>query len=169
MRNCTVACCTQCSPARFLGSSWDQAMRFPNKSGRQPIWIHQWRAASFAMCSPHVRPPVYCVKCWLVGRLLRQRHDCTQRFHAANRQKTQVWRLLDEKLPERRFPVGSYSNFSVRQAKPGEGEWIDLKPFVRAQRVANPPGKAGQPSGSESCVVVGQPTLRSVDSEWRAV
>jgi hypothetical protein len=29
-----------------------------------------------------------------------------------------------------------------------------------------PPGKAGQPSGSESCVAVGRPTLRSVDSEW---
>ena len=28
------------------------------------------------------------------------------------------------------------------------------------------PDKAGQPSGSESCVAVGQPTLRSVDSEW---
>jgi mRNA-degrading endonuclease RelE of RelBE toxin-antitoxin system len=27
------------------------------------------------------------------------------------------------------------------------------------------PEKAGQPSGSESCVAVGQPTLRSVDSE----
>jgi hypothetical protein len=28
------------------------------------------------------------------------------------------------------------------------------------------PDKAGQPPGSESCVAVGQPTLRSVDSEW---
>ena len=27
-----------------------------------------------------------------------------------------------------------------------------------------PPGKVGQPSGSESCVAVGRPTLRSVDS-----
>ena len=41
-----------------------------------------------------------------------------------------------------------------------------LRPFVGTQRVTSPPGKVGQPSGSESCVVVEQSTLRSVDSEW---
>jgi hypothetical protein len=39
-----------------------RAKRLPKKYGRQRIPIHQWRAAFFAMCSPHVRPPVYCVK-----------------------------------------------------------------------------------------------------------
>jgi hypothetical protein len=32
--------------------------------------------------------------------------------------------FLDEKLLSGRFPAGPYSNFSVRQAKPGKGEWV---------------------------------------------
>jgi hypothetical protein len=45
-------------------------------------------------------------------------------------------------------------NFIVRQAKPRK-EWNNLKPFVGTRRGNQlPPGKAGQPSGSESCVAV---------------
>jgi len=40
-----------------------------------------------------------------------------------------------------------------------------LKPHSGARWVTKPPGNGWPPAGSESCVVVGQPTLRSVDSE----
>jgi hypothetical protein len=39
------------------------------------------------------------------------------------------------------------------------------KPFIESMRVRIPPGKAGSAARNESCVVVGRPTLRSVDSE----
>ena len=42
------------------------------------------------------------------------------------------------------------------------------KPFNGTQGVANPSGKSLASSRSESCVVLGQPTLRSVDSECRS-
>src|ERR1700751_12470 len=58
-------------------------------------------------------------------------------------------------------------NLGCARRSLGKGNGNDLKPFVGTQRVAIPArDKAGQPSGSESCVVVGRPTLRSVDSEW---
>ena len=40
------------------------------------------------------------------------------------------------------------------------------KPCIGTQRVTNPARQSGPAAGSESCVVVGQPRLRSVDSEW---
>src|SRR5271157_3793785 len=46
-----------------------------------------------------------------------------------------------------------------------EEETRALKPFVETLRVRIPPGKAGPAARSESCVVVGRPILRSVDSE----
>ena len=62
--------------------------------------------------------------------------------------------------------------FRVRQAKPGGGERPEEggqcegpKPLDGTQRVRIPPGKGWPPAGSESCVVVGRPILRSVDSE----
>ncbi len=55
---------------------------------------------------------------------------------------------------------------SLRQESSGkEEETRTLKPFVETLRVRIPPGKAGPAARSESCVVVGQPILRSVDSE----
>ena len=55
---------------------------------------------------------------------------------------------------------------SLRQESFGkEEETRTLKPFVETLRVRIPPGKAGPAARSESCVVVGQPILRSVDSE----
>ena len=55
---------------------------------------------------------------------------------------------------------------SLRQESFGkEEETRSLKPFVETLRVRIPPGKAGPAARSESCVAVGQPTLRSVDSE----
>ena len=55
---------------------------------------------------------------------------------------------------------------SLRQVSFGkEEETRTLKPFVETLRVRIPPGKAGPAARSESCVAVGQPTLRSVDSE----
>ena len=55
---------------------------------------------------------------------------------------------------------------SLRQESFGkEEETRTLKPFVETLRVRIPPGKAGPAARSESCVVVGRPILRSVDSE----
>ena len=55
---------------------------------------------------------------------------------------------------------------SLRQESFGkEEETRTLKPFVETLRVRIPPGKAGPAARSESCVAVGQPTLRSVDSQ----
>jgi len=55
---------------------------------------------------------------------------------------------------------------SLRQESFGkEEETRTLKPFVETLRVRIPPGKAGPAARSESCVVMGQPTLRSVDSQ----
>ena len=54
----------------------------------------------------------------------------------------------------------------LRQVSFGkEEETRTLKPFVETLRVRIPPGKAGPAARSESCVVVGRPILRSVDSE----
>jgi hypothetical protein len=41
-------------------------------------------------------------------------------------------------------------NFAVRQAKPGKGEWNNLKPFVGTQRVTNsrPERLASHPEAS---------------------
>ena len=58
------------------------------------------------------------------------------------------------------------SMVSLRQESLGkEEETRTQKPFVGTLRVRIPPGKAGPAARSESCVVVGRPTLRSVDSE----
>src|SRR5271165_2114302 len=46
-----------------------------------------------------------------------------------------------------------------------EEETRTLKPFAETLRVRIPPGRAGPAARSESCVVVGRPILRSVDSE----
>jgi hypothetical protein len=55
---------------------------------------------------------------------------------------------------------------SLRQVSFGkEEETRTLNPFVETLRVRIPPGKAGPAARSESCVVVGRPVLRSVDSE----
>jgi len=55
---------------------------------------------------------------------------------------------------------------SLRQESFGEEEETrTLKPFVETLRVRIPPGKAGPAARSESCVVMGQPILRSVDSQ----
>ncbi len=55
---------------------------------------------------------------------------------------------------------------SLRQVSFGkEEETRTLKPFAETLRVRIPPGKAGPAARSESCVVVGRPILRSVDSE----
>ena len=55
---------------------------------------------------------------------------------------------------------------SLRQQSLGkEEETRNRKPFVGTLRVRIPPGKAGPAARSESCVAVGRPTLRSVDSE----
>ena len=53
----------------------------------------------------------------------------------------------------------------ARKACGKEEEPRTRKPFVGALRVPIPPGRAGPAARSESCVVVGRPTLRSVDSE----
>ena len=54
----------------------------------------------------------------------------------------------------------------LRQVSFGrEEETRTLKPFAETLRVRIPPGKAGPAARSESCVVVGRPILRSVDSE----
>jgi hypothetical protein len=65
-------------------------------------------------------------------------------------------RLRAENYPNRGVPR-SVLTFWVRQTKPGKEEWIDLKPFLGPSGCPDPPGKAGQPSGSESWVV-GQPS-----------
>src|SRR5271167_1152270 len=58
------------------------------------------------------------------------------------------------------------SMVSLRQVSFGrEEETRTLKPFAETLRVRIPPGKAGPAARSESCVVVGRPILRSVDSE----
>ena len=58
------------------------------------------------------------------------------------------------------------SMVSLRQVSFGkEEETRTLKPFAETLRVRIPPGRAGPAARSESCVVVGQPILRSVDSE----
>ena len=55
---------------------------------------------------------------------------------------------------------------SLRQVSFGkEEETRTLKPFVETLRVRIPPGKAGPAARSESCVVVGRLTLRSVNSQ----
>ena len=55
---------------------------------------------------------------------------------------------------------------ALRQESSGkEDETRNLKPFVETLRVQIPPGKAGPAARSESCVAMGQPILRSVDSE----
>ena len=55
---------------------------------------------------------------------------------------------------------------SLRQESFGkEEETRTLKPFAETLRVRIPPGRAGPAARSESCVVVGRPILRSVDSE----
>jgi hypothetical protein len=55
---------------------------------------------------------------------------------------------------------------SLRQESLGrEEEPRTQKPFIESLRVQIPPGKAGPAARNESCVVVGRPTLRSVDSE----
>jgi len=57
---------------------------------------------------------------------------------------------------------------SLRQESFGkEEETRTLKPFVETLRVRTPPGRAGPAARSESCVVLGQPILRSVDSELK--
>src|SRR5271157_4518060 len=54
---------------------------------------------------------------------------------------------------------------SLRQVSSGkEEETRTPKPFIEILRVRIPPGKAGPAARSESCVAVGRPTLRSVDS-----
>ena len=66
------------------------------------------------------------------------------------------------KLPRLR----SYLATSLRQESLGrEEEPRTQKPFIESLRVRTPPGKAGPAARNESCVVVGRPTLRSVDSE----
>ena len=58
------------------------------------------------------------------------------------------------------------SMVSLRQESSGkEDETRTLKPFAETLRVRIPPGRAGPAARSESCVVVGRPILRSVDSE----
>ena len=58
------------------------------------------------------------------------------------------------------------SMVSLRQVNSGEEEETRTrKPFIETLRVRIPPGKAGPAARSESCVVVGRPILRSVDSE----
>ena len=58
------------------------------------------------------------------------------------------------------------SMVSLRQESLGkEEETRTRKPFVGTLRVRIPPGRAGPAARSESCVVVGRPTLRGVDSE----
>jgi hypothetical protein len=55
---------------------------------------------------------------------------------------------------------------SLRQESSGkEEETRTRKPFDGTLRVRIPPGKAGPAARSESCVAVGQPILRSVDSQ----
>src|SRR6516162_8712269 len=55
---------------------------------------------------------------------------------------------------------------SLRQESSGkEEETRTWKPFAETLRVRIPPGRAGPAARSESCVVVGRPILRSVDSE----
>src|SRR5208282_5416898 len=62
--------------------------------------------------------------------------------------------------------LSELSMVSLRQESFGkEEETRTLKPFVETLRVRIPPGKAGPAARSESCVVVGRPILRSVDSE----
>jgi len=54
----------------------------------------------------------------------------------------------------------------LRQESSGkEEETRTRKPFDETLRVRIPPGKAGPAARSESCVVMGQPILRSVDSQ----
>src|SRR5271166_349634 len=63
-------------------------------------------------------------------------------------------------------PCQKLGMVSLRQVSFGkEEETRTLKPFVETLRVRIPPGKAGPAARSESCVVVGRPILRSVDSE----
>jgi len=64
------------------------------------------------------------------------------------------------------FGFSELGMVSLRQVSFGkEEETRTLKPFVETLRVRIPPGKAGPAARSESCVVVGRPILRSVDSE----
>jgi len=63
-------------------------------------------------------------------------------------------------------PTVKMSMVSLRQESFGkEEETRTLKPFAETLRVRIPPGKAGPAARSESCVAVGEPILRSVDSE----
>src|SRR5271157_4556582 len=62
-------------------------------------------------------------------------------------------------------PLGRIA-MSLRQVSSGkEEETRTPKPFIETLRVRIPPGKAGPAARSESCVAVGRPTLRSVDSQ----
>ena len=79
-----------------------------------------------------------------------------QRFHRQRRGRLASLRSLCPRS----------SMVSLRQASLGkEEETRTWKPFVGTLRVRIPPGKAGPAARSESCVAVGRPTLRSVDSE----
>jgi len=69
-------------------------------------------------------------------------------------------------MPFTSVPFAPQLVMSLRQVSFGkEEETRTLKPFVETLRVRIPPGKAGPAARSESCVVVGRPTLRSVDSQ----
>ncbi len=62
--------------------------------------------------------------------------------------------------------LSELSMVSLRQESFGkEEETRTRKPFDETLRVRIPPGKAGPAARSESCVVMGQPILRSVDSQ----
>ena len=54
----------------------------------------------------------------------------------------------------------------VRKESLGKEEETQTRnPFVGTLRVPIPPGRAGPAARSESCVAVGRPTLRGVDSQ----
>ena len=86
--------------------------------------------------------------------------------------KTRRWRLANfrSRMSGVRWSWAAASWKTPRKApnelRHGTGErrkrLETLKPFVETLRVRIPPGKAGPAARSESCVVVGQPTLRSV-------
>jgi hypothetical protein len=57
-----------------------------------------------SQCDPHVRPPVCCVKYGSSDPLCRAQYDCTQRFHAANIQKTAIGGLRTKNYSDDAFP-----------------------------------------------------------------
>ena len=75
----------------------------PNKSGRQPIPTHQWRAAFFAIC-PHVRPPVRCVKYSSSDHFAKRQYACTQRFHAKIPEEPAIGGLRRKNYSNDAFP-----------------------------------------------------------------